>query len=121
MIVLPWLISCSTSEITDTGFETGTTTYEDTFVFESVDCPLQAQPTSLSFEEAPAMSLPQRMTITLTQDCADPHVLLSAPKDWIEDAHFSVTLPSSTQAQDQSTLEIEFTPSWDVLISKRIV
>ena len=58
------------------------------------------------------MSLPQRMTIALSQDCADSHVLLSAPQDWTDDAHFSVTLPSNT-CHDQSTLEVVFTPSWE--------
>ena len=113
MIVLTWILSCATNEITDTGSETDSASFEDTFIFESMDCPLQATPTNLSFEETPAMSLPQRMTITLTQNCADPHVLLNAPQEWVDDTHFSVTLPSSTQAQDQSSLEIEFKPSWE--------
>ena len=96
----------------DTGFTDDGAIVEDTYVVESADCPLQATPATISFSDAPAMSVPQSMTIT-PQDCADPHVLLSAPQDWTNDSHFSITLPSSTRVQDQSTLEVVFTPSWN--------
>ena len=108
-----WLISCAPSNTMDTSIETDTSSIEDTSVFESVSCPLQATPIALSFNEMPAMSLPQSMTITLSQECSDPHVLLNTPQEWTNDPHFSVTLPSSTQAQDQSILEVIFTPSWE--------
>lgn len=108
-----WFLSCAPSHTIETGFPEDTALIEDTFAVDSVNCPLQASPTTLSFSQTPAMSLPQSMTITLSQDCADPHVLLSAPQDWTDDSHFSITLPSSTQAQDQSLLEVLFTPSWE--------
>ena len=108
-----WFFSCTPSTMMDTGSAEDSAVIEDTYVIDAADCPLQATPTTLSFSQAPAMSLPQRMTITLSQDCADSHVLLSTPQDWTDDTHFSVTIPSNTQAHDQSTLEVVFTPSWE--------
>lgn len=113
MNIIYVLLSCSHEPIhgLDSGVETEI--FEDTSVFEQPDCPLYTTSSTVSFSSAPAMSLPQTTTITLSQDCMDPHILLNNPQEWMDDPHFSVSLPQSTRIEDQGTLDIVFTPSWE--------
>ena len=117
MNVVYFLLSCTGEEQIDMDSGIDVQTIEDTFVLETPDCPLYSTPNTLSFPATPAMSLPQSATLVLSQDCIDPHVLLNNPQEWVADPHFSVQLPTSTRIEDQNTLEVVFTPSWEQLHS----
>jgi len=105
-----WLISCVSQDIDSAELQH---LLEDSAVWEEEpDCPISTDVDEIFFASVPAMSNIQPFDITLSHDCSIPHVLLQSPEEWSDDPMFSISLPSSTLIENETTLTVQFTPHW---------
>lgn len=108
-----WSCTPSATTIDSTNTTEDSQNTEETPILEEETCPLFVDEYHIIFETTPAMSLAQEISISVSASCNQEHVLLQSPTEWIDDPHFTVEVPSSALIQEEASLSLVFTPSWE--------